>query len=148
MKYIVERAVSGDQITQAASIENRCIMFGKGNHDRAKQTWEIYKDAEDCVYFLVKDKGYPNKLIGYVRLLCVGHSGTKTWIADYVSPSKYESVVLASQEVIGTVLVKEFVADDDLLAKSWPTLSTTFHKLERYPYHQVQMVESGWRVIS
>jgi len=114
MKYIVERAVSWDQITQAASIENRCIMFGKGNHDRAKQTWEIHKDAEDCVYFLVKDKGYPNKLIGYVRLLCVGHSG----------------------------------ADDDLLAKSWPTLSTTFHKLERYPYHQVQMVESGWRVIS
>lgn len=147
MKYTVEKTDSWNQIADAAAIDGRCIGFGKGNHDRAQQTWEVFGESGDCVYFLVKETIYPKQVVGYVRLLCVGFGQVKTWIADFVSPSRYEPVVLVSQAVDGTVLVKDFVSDDDLLSQSWPKISGTFFKLERYPYHQTTIVESGWKVV-
>ena len=151
MRFTIERANTWEDINGAATIDGRCIGFGKGNHDKAKLTWELYNEFNDCIYFLIKSKEYPVKVIGYVRLLCVGITPIKTWIADFVSPSKYEPVYLVAQHIKeyykGCVLVKDFVSDDDILKNYWNKFSTTFMKLEKYPYHQTPISESGWFIV-
>lgn len=145
MKYKVEKAETWEQVCEASVIQTRCIRPTAGNHDQAQQTFEVFSKSNDIIYFLLKEN---STLRGYVRLLCVNSGNApKTWITDFVSPSLYEPVVLAAREVTGTVLVKEFQADDDLLIKQWSRLGAAWPKLERYPYHCTPVTESAWLVV-
>jgi len=145
VKYQVEKATLWEQVNEAAGVQMRCIFGGRPNHERAKQTWEVFSSTDDVIYFLVRKN---HVLQGYVRLLCVSEgSPVKTWIADFVSPSIYEPVVLAAKEVDGTLLVKGFGSEDDLLAKPWPRFGASWPKLEKYPYHNTQIMESTWMVV-
>ncbi len=149
MNYSVEKATTWDQIKLASVVDNRCISEGRANFPKAEQTWDVFSKSDDVIYFLLKGKDYHTSLIGYVRLLCVSSvTGLhRTWIADYISPSLYEPIILAAREVSGSILVKTFGCNDDLLVKDWPVFSSTFPKLEKYPYHQTPIAESTWMVV-
>lgn len=145
MRFTITKADTWEQINQAAHINTRCIEEGRGNHDKAKQTWEVFQECGDVTYFLIKER---LEVIGYVRFLCVAGVGeSRTWIADFISPSHYEPVVLATSEMVGAVLVKEFTCGDDVIARSWPKMTLIFPLLSRYPYHQTSITESAWKLV-
>jgi len=148
MRFSVEKATSWEQVAEAAALENRCIMLSRQNHDKAKQTFDVYTNTDDVIYYLISTAMNPKVLKGYVRFLCVTSGSIRTWIADFISPTMYEPVVLAARCMKGAVLVKEFACDDDLLAKNWPQFTISFLGLNKYPYHNTQLSESTWKVVN
>lgn len=149
MKYKVTKAETWDEIDAAASVNTRCIRGGANNNVKARQTWEVFSVTDDCIYFIIR-LIVGSTLAGYVRLLCVSASmgSQRTYVTDFVSPSLYEPVILVAQTMEGTVLVKDFSVEDNLLVAKWPRFSATWPKLDRYPYHNTPISEGMWMAVA
>ena len=146
---LVSRATEWVQIEEAAKVAKACIAPSGANWNKAKDTWEEFAlgDNPAVIYYLVKAN--TQSLLGYLRLM-LAHKvcfGPLTWLVDFCTPFSYEAVVLASQEIEGTVLAPSRVTDDSAFTKSWSRLTLEIPTLERYPYHQHGVHESTWVLV-
>jgi hypothetical protein len=143
----VTRAEIWEQIEEAAGPEgaSTCIGCSKPNWNKAKNTWEQFGigDNPDVLYFIVhaKNHGFFGKtptidILGYVRLLNTTQDRQllATWVVDFVRPSSYTPIILASQQLRGTVLAPRFGTTDDICTLGWSNVTTAFPKITEYPY--------------
>jgi hypothetical protein len=151
MSPTLVKAHEWSEVEEIASKLEKCIRPEKGsNWARAKQTWDVYAESEDVMYFLEKDyaKG-PSK--GYLRLLRVSgfYKGcsNSTYIVDFVIPSCHLLPLMVARQMAHTILCKSFSGPDSIWSEHWPKIKLAFPKLDMYPYHNQGASESDWLIV-
>jgi len=140
--YSVTRVSDFSEVMPVANRLGKCIGSHGANHPNAQKSWDIFGETE-LAYLLVRRRG-ESEDIGYIRMLKVG---ADTWVVDYVCPSSFEIVVLAAEQLEGTVLAKQYTAGDSGMVDACPRIMVGFPRLDRFPYRIQRPEESTYIVV-